>query len=253
MNKIKYLLLGMLAVLIWACDSSDSDSEELAFTETEVSEAPVWQMDWTNNQEKPNWTEPDESVYENSTILKVQIDKTLKPYASEGDMLAIFVNGELRGMTTPVQTLSGQKELGKFLLKVWGNESGTETVNMSLSYYSQTLKHIFTLSDNINLDSDVTTGIDEDFIPEFIYGSAKYPVVMPFNATTLLALADIKPAAGDHLAAFVGEECRGICPSVTDALSLTIFGRTAGESITIKYYQAATGKLYTFENAVQVK
>ena len=136
MNKIKYLLLGMLAVLIWACDSSDSDSEELAFTETEVSEAPVWQMDWTNNQEKPNWTEPDESVYENSTILKVQIDKTLKPYASEGDMLAIFVNGELRGMTTPVQTLNGQKELGKFLLKVWGNESGTETVNMSLSYYS---------------------------------------------------------------------------------------------------------------------
>ena len=70
----------MLAVLIWACDSSDSDSEELAFTETEVSEAPVWQMDWTNNQEKPNWTEPDESVYENSTILKVQIDKYKERY-----------------------------------------------------------------------------------------------------------------------------------------------------------------------------
>ena len=251
MNKIKYLLLGMLAVLIWACDSSDSDSQELAFTETEVSEAPVWQMDWTNNQEKPNWTEPDESVYENSTILKVQIDKTLKPYASEGDMLAIFVNGELRGMTTPVQTLSGQKELGKFLLKVWGNESGTETVNMSLSYYSQTLKHIFTLSDNINLDSDVTTGIDEDFIPEFTYGSAKYPVVKTVGVENILKKVGITPIGNGMMGAFVGEECRGTATlSTSSNTQLLIYGRNASESLTLKYYDVTTGKLYTIPDAV---
>lgn len=251
MNKIKYLLLGMLAVLMWACDSSDSDSEELAFTETEVSEAPVWQMDWTNNQEKPNWTEPDESVYENSTILKVQIDKTLKPYASEGDMLAIFVNGEQRGMTTPVQTLNGQKELGKFLLKVWGNESGTETVNMSLSYYSQTLKHIFTLSDNINLDSDVTTGIDEDFIPEFIYGSAKYPVVKTIGVESILKKVGITPIGNGMVGAFVGEECRGTATlSTSSNTQLLIYGRNAGESLTLKYYDVITGKLYTIPDAV---
>ena len=251
----------MLATLVCAC-SSDSDSSNgngngngdgsKAYTETTVIEAPVWAIDWTNNQERPNWAEPAQGTYENSTILKVQIEEALKPFASDGDLLAIFINGELRGMAAPAQTLSGQAEPGKFLLKAWGNESGTETVNMSLSYYSQTLKHIFTLSGDINLDSDETTGIDEAFIPAFTYGSAKYPVVMPLNAAAILAKADIKPVAGDCFAAFVGEECRGICASPADGLSLTVYGRQAGESITIKYYQAATSKLFTFENAVQV-
>lgn len=242
------LLLGLLFV---ACDSSDS--EDLGYTESEQEAVPVWAMDWTNNQEKPSWTDPDNSIYENYTILKVQIEKPLMPYVSEGDMLAIFINGELRGMATPAQTLSGQKEPGKFLLKAWGNESGTETVNMSLSYYSQTLKHIFTLSGDINLDSDETTGIEEAFVPEFTLGPAKYPVVKAFNAASLLAKAEIKPAAGDRLAAFVGDECRGICPSVTNAPSLTVYGRAAGESITIKYYQTSTSKLFTFENALQMQ
>ena len=259
MNKIKYLLFGMLAMLVCAC-SSDSDSnsngnepKNTGYTETTVSAAPVWAIDWTNNQERPNWTEPIGSNYENSTILKVQIEETLMSYASKDDLLAIFINGELRGMAAPAQTLSGQSEPGKFLLKAWGNESGTETVNMSLSYYSQTLKHIFTLSGDINLDSDETTGIDEAFIPEFTYGSAKYPVVMPLNAAAILAKADIKPVAGDCLAAFVGEECRGICVSPAEGLSLTVYGRQAGESITIKYYQAATSKLFTFADAAKIK
>ena len=263
MNKTKYLLFGMLAMLVCAC-SSDSDSNtndngngngdgSKAYTETTVSEAPVWAIDWTNNQERPNWAEPAQGTYENSTILKVQIEEALKPFASDGDLLAIFINGELRGMAAPAQTLSGQSEPGKFLLKAWGNESGTETVNMSLSYYSQTLKHIFTLSGDINLDSDETTGIDEAFIPEFTYGSAKYPVVMPLNAAAILAKADIKPVAGDCFAAFVGEECRSICASPADGLSLTVYGRQAGESITIKYYQAATSKLFTFADAAKIK
>ena len=155
----------MLATLVCAC-SSDSDSsngngngngnESKAYTETTVSAAPVWAIDWTNNQERPNWAEPAQGTYENSTILKVQIEEALKPFASDGDLLAIFINGELRGMAAPAQTLSGQAESGKFLLKAWGNESGTETVNMSLSYYSQTLKHIFTLSGDINLGKTFT-------------------------------------------------------------------------------------------------
>ena len=251
--------LLLLASLVLGACSSDSDSsngnepKNTGYTETIVSEAPVWAIDWTNNQERPNWAEPAQGSYENSTILKVQIEETLKPFASDGDLLAIFINGELRGMAAPAQTLSGQAESGKFLLKAWGNESGTETVNMSLSYYSQTLKHIFTLSGDINLNSDETTGIDEAFIPAFTYGSAKYPVVMPLNAAAILAKADIKPVAGDCFAAFVGDECRGICASPADGLSLTVYGRQAGESITVKYYQAATSKLFTFADAAKTK
>ena len=253
----------MLAMLVCAC-SSDSDSNtndngngngdgSKAYTETTVSAAPVWAIDWTNNQERPNWAEPAQGSYENSTILKVQIEETLKPFASDGDLLAIFINGELRGMAAPAQTLSGQSEPGKFLLKAWGNESGTETLNMSLQYYSQKLKHLFTLSGDINLDSDETTGIDEAFIPEFTYGSAKYPVTKTVAVEPLLTKVGLTPASGNMVGAFVGEECRGtVSLSTSGSTQLLIFGRTAGESLTLKYYDVLAGKLYTIANIVMM-
>lgn len=248
------LLFACLALFV-AC-SSDDDNEggnkNATYTVTTVSEVPVWQIDWSFNQERPSWTEPDASIYENWTILKVQIEEELQPYVSEGDMMAVFINGELRGMTTPA-TLEDETLTNKFLLKVYGNETGTETVHMSLQYYCQKLNQIFTLSDNIKLDSDQTTGIDEDFIPDFIFGSAKYPVVMLFDAEYLLDKANIEPAKGDLLAAFVGSECRGVdTPTFIDE-SLYVFGREEGETVTLKYYQAATNKVFTFDNAAKIK
>lgn len=249
-----FVLLASL--VLGACSSSDDDNEggnnNGTYTETTVNEAPVWQIDWSFNQERPNWTEPDASLYENWTILKVQIEKALQPYVSAGDLLAVFVNGEMRGLASPA-VLEDETLTDKFLLKVYGNETGTETVHMSLQYYSQTLKQVFTLSDDIKLDSDETTGIDEDFIPEFIYGSAKYPVVMLFNTANLLAKADIHPASGDLLAAFVGSECRGVSTPDANNLSLIVFGRAEGETVTLKYYQAATNKVFTFDNAAKIK
>ncbi len=249
------LLFACLALFV-AC-SSDDDNEggnkNATYTVTTVSEAPVWQIDWSFNQERPSWTEPDASLYENWTILKVQIEEELQPYVSEGDMMAVFINGELRGMTTPA-TLEDETLTNKFLLKVYGNETGTETVHhMSLQYYCQKLNQIFTLSDNIKLDSDQTTGIDEDFIPDFIFGSAKYPVVMLFDAKYLLDKANIEPAKGDLLAAFVGSECRGVNASPATKQTLVVYGREEGEPVTLKYYQAATGKLFVFADAAQTK
>ena len=257
MNKTKLMLVLLASLALGACSSSgdeDSDSKEVLFTEAAVTEAPQWAMDWSNNQERPSWTEPDASLYENWTILKVQLEETLLPYSSAGDLMALFVNGELRALASPaVPVGSDQTATGKFLMKAYGNESGTETVNMSLQYYSQTLKHLFTLSGDINLNSDETTGIDEAFIPEFTLGPSKYLVVMVFNGTDLLAKAGVKAAKGDCLAAFVGDECRGVCASPADNLSWVVYGRAVGESLTVKYYQASIGKIYTFLNALQIK
>ena len=106
----------------------------------------------------------------------MQIEDALKAYASDGDLMALFVNGEIRALAKPAVSVGGGTATGKFLMKAYGNETGSETVNMSLQYYSSTLKHLFTLTDNITLDADETTGIDEAFVPEFTLGSAKYPV-----------------------------------------------------------------------------
>jgi len=253
-----FVLLASLVLGACSSDSDDNDStgtsQEAAYTETTVSEAPQWQIDWNNDQQKPNWKEPDASAYANWTILMVQIEEALQPYVSKDDLMAIFVNGELRGLAKPAVIVgTGQADNGKFLMKAYGNETGTETVNMSLQYYCQTLKHLFTLTDDISLDSDETIGIDETFIPEFTLGSAKYPVQKTVVAETFLTKVGITPAEGNVVAAFVGEECRGtVTLSASSNTKLLIYGRNAGESITLKYYDATVGKMYTIPDAVKL-
>ncbi|MBR5394832.1 MAG: hypothetical protein IK144_07075 [Bacteroidaceae bacterium] len=251
-------LLLCVAIVFCACSSDDdnnvNDPKNAAYTETSLSEAPVWQIDWTGNQERPNWTEPDASIYENWTILKVQIEEALLPYASEGDLMALFVNGELRGLASPAVIVGSDKTgNGKFLMKVYGNESGTETVRMSLQYYCQNLKQIFTLSDNISLDSDETTGIDEAFIPKFTLGSAKYPVVKAVEVENILKKVGISPVPGYLVGAFVGDECRGTATlSASGSTQLVIYGRNVGESVTVKYFDTVKGVMYTIPNAVKL-
>ena len=248
----------LLASLVLGACSSDDDngnnSTNAAYTVTQQSESPGWQIDWSYNQERPDWTTPDGSGYENWTILMVQIEQALQPFATGGDMMALFVNGELRGLASPVISLgSGQASNGLFLLKAYGNETGQEPMNVSLKYYCQQLKHIFTQSADISYSSDESTGIEEDFIPDFILGSAKYPVVKTVNAETLLAKAGITPAAGNQVAAFVGDECRGTATlTATGSTTLVVFCRNAEEQVTLKCYDAAAGKLYTIPNAVSM-
>lgn len=258
MNKIKLMFVLLASLVLGACSSSDDDNnvndpKNAAYTETTVTEAPAWQIDWSNNQERPNWTEPDGSLYANWTILKVQIEDALKAYASDGDLMALFVNGEIRALAKPAVSVGGGTATGKFLMKAYGNETGSETVNMSLQYYSSTLKHLFTLTDNITLDADETTGIDEAFVPEFTLGSTKYPVQKTVDVELLLAKVGLTPVSGNMVAAFVGEECRGtVSLASSGSTQLLIFGRNAGESLTLKYYDATAGKLYTIPDAVKL-
>ena len=251
-----FVLLASL--VLGACSSSDDDNnvndpKNAAYTETTVTEAPAWQIDWSNNQERPNWMEPDGSLYANWTILKVEIEDALKAYASDGDLMALFVNGEIRALAKPAVSVGGGTATGKFLMKAYGNETGSETVNMSLQYYSSTLKHLFTLTDDITLDADVTTGIDEAFVPKFTLGSVKYPVQKTVDVEPLLTKVGLTPVSGNMVAAFVGEECRGtVSLASSGSTQLLIFGRNAGESLTLKYYDATAGKLYTIPDAVKL-
>ncbi len=287
MKIMKFMFILFVSLAIGACDSDDDNNTNngnngnnsentngggnnnggdngdngnggndtpTAYTQTALSEAPVWQIDWNNDQESPNWTEPDGTFYENWTILRVQIEDELQPYVSADDLMAVFVNGELRGLASPATSLSGEQTgKEKFIIKVWGNETETETVNISLQYYNKKLKHLFTLSDNITLDSDQTTGIDEVYIPQFTYGSPKYPEVKTVSVESLLTKVGITPTQDNMVSAFVGDECRGIATlSAGGNTSLVIYGRKAGESVTLKYYDAADGILYTIADAVKM-
>lgn len=251
--KKTYLTVVLLASLLaGACSCSTSDDEE-SMRVTDVMEAPVWEVDWTNNQERPNWTQPDASAYENWTVIMVQIEDALQPYVSEDDLMGLFVNDELRGLASPA-IAKGDNQTGaaRFVMKAYGNESGTETVNMSLRYYCQKLRHMFTLSDDISLNSDETTGTDEDYIPPFTLGSEKYPMMKTVDVETILTLVGVTPKGG-MMAAFLGSECRGVVTvPASGTAQLTIHGRSAGESYTLKYYDEVSKKLYNIPNAVKM-
>ena len=121
----------LASLVLGACSSSDGDSNnsQQAYSETTVTEAPAWQIDWSFNQERPAWTKPDGSSYGNWTIMMVQLEEALRPYASDEDMMAIFVNGEMRGLASPAEG-TVQDGNATFLMKAYGNETGTETVNI---------------------------------------------------------------------------------------------------------------------------
>lgn len=249
-----YLKVVLLASLVAGACSCDSDATEKGgFSVTRVSEAPVWEVDWTSDQQRPDWTQPDASAYENWTIVMVQIEEALQPYVTDDDLMALFVNGELRGMASPA-VAKGDSQAGstKFVMKVYGNESGNETVNMSLKYYNSRLRHMFTLSDDITLSSDETTGTDEDYIPPFTMGSEKYPMMKTVDVETILTLLGIEPESG-MIAAFVGGECRGVATvELYGSSQLIIHGRTQGEKIMLKYYDEVTKTVFTISDAVKM-
>ena len=93
--KAKKIMFLLLASLVWgACTSDDENAGEgngndngngngngqkLTYVTTPQEEPPVWQMDWSYNQERPNWSEADVSTYENWTTLNVTIEEALQP------------------------------------------------------------------------------------------------------------------------------------------------------------------------------
>ena len=251
MNKnIIYSVAILLASLTFGACSSDDDNTSAGYTVETVSQAPAWQVDYSGSESRPDWQEPNTGDYENWSIMLVQLEDALKPYVSGDDLMALFIGGQLRGLTSPAtsQGTGSENDKGSFVLKAYGNEADQNVVSVTLSYYCSQLKQTFSRTVQMRYDMGKVYGLDEDLIPQFTLGAAKYPVVKQVNPASLTAFANaaITPAEGDIVAAFVGSECRG----VSTLNSLTVFGRSAGEHVTLKYYQAATGKVYTFPDAV---
>ncbi|MBR3414012.1 MAG: hypothetical protein IKG81_15135, partial [Bacteroidales bacterium] len=115
---------------------------------------------------------------------------------------------------------------------------------------------VFSRSTTMTYDPDEVLGIEEDFIPNFTLGSAKYPVVKTIDVADILASAGITPADGDIAAAFVGDECRGVSPLPSAAVpdgspsGITLFLREADETVILKYYDAAGSRVFTFDGSV---
>ena len=255
--------VGLLLLLALFCACSTDDEENNngggngnihnpTYTVTSQSDPPVWQMDWSGDQQRPNWQAPDPSLYANWTLMSVQIEEELEDYVTKDDLMALFVNGELRGCVGPDVIMGTDIVSPTFQIKAFGNETGSEPMTVSLQYYCHKLKQLFTQSAIIE-NWDESLGYGYDFIPDFTSGSAKYPLVTTVNVDAFLEKADIIPIGGNIIGAFVGDECRGqTVLSELGGTLLVVYGRKAGELVTLKYYDALTEQLFTIQDAVKL-
>lgn len=146
--------LAALALMAWGCSSDDDDDNKEPTTTTQLITA--------GTDERPSWVAVDFGQYEQNMYVEIQLQDTLKSYASDKDLLYATIGGEIRGMAMPLDT----QETWIFPLFIGSNEAG---VSIELAYYCDKLHRIFTIPDWARFDANtVPTGDDELHKPIFV-------------------------------------------------------------------------------------
>lgn len=243
-NLLYIQLLALLVSVVMTSCSSDSDNESIEnhATFVKVDKAPDWQNEWLDamvyTDSKPDWELVDMSDFDSHSVLVVKLDKELIPRSTDDDIMAVFVDGECRAIS-PRNVVSDEIS---FVLNVRGSSSGFGS-EFSLCYYSGGLHQIFKVTEQGGiLINEYILGTDKDFTLPLIYGGNKFSditiciVQLPDNAP-------FKQTDDDLIAAFVGGECRGVCKMKDNWLR--IFTHSPNEQVTLRYYSAESGGVYT--------
>ena len=230
---IRTIMLMAALTLVGGCSSDSDDKESSTFV---ASETPNWKVDWTGNEAPPSWSAPDPSLFETSMIVMVKLQEELMPYCTDADVMAVFINGECRAISKP----DGDEKGIYFINHVHGNNED-RYVEFTLSYYCASLRQMFTLSGDGTYQAWKNLGTETDLIVPLLKGSKKYPV------QTLLTVGfpvekPFEVSPNDLIAAFVGNECRGVCKP---GEILTVYSSQTGETIQLRYYSAQKQGIYT--------
>ena len=155
MNKI-ICIIAALALTVWGCSSSDDEAPRPA--EEIPADSTVTIQPGTDA--RPAWQTPDFSRFEQTMSLFLTLQPELVPYSSPQDLLCAMIGGEVRGVA------SLDTENNGFVLTIAGNSSDE---NISLSYYCDSLRRIFTIPDWTTFDTDIRPmGQGSVFTPTFV-------------------------------------------------------------------------------------
>lgn len=259
------IILAAALTMTCACSDDDDDKKKSAEYEREAVEyTPEWWVDMTASDQAPDWQAPDASLYENWAILMVTLEPYLASYATDNDLMAVYINDELRALSLPSRTKEQHIKDGdgnvQFILKIFGNELSGKEVKFTLKYYSAHLHQIFTLSGMEKFVAEEEYGIKELFVPPLKRGSSKYPVVTDLNVKINVAEdSDFKQDINDIVAVFIGGECRGTFTFYENtgderrSITFPVFSREEGEKADIRYYSRNENAILTFKDAVTLK
>jgi hypothetical protein len=247
MKKTIHIMMLIAALTIaWGCSSDSSDGGNYTFTTSTAR--PDWAIDWYNNEPAPNWEEPNKNLFEHSMYIILTLPENLVPFSTDDDLMAVFINNECRSVAKASPLEDGSKVY--FVNTVRGNDTDKE-VYFTLKYYSGGLRHTFVIDGTDQYVPDLILGLDEDFVPNIMAGSTKYPYQMVIEPT-LTGLVPFTPSPDDQIAVFVGNECRGVAQP-QDALTIVVYGRHEGEEATIRYYSAKQQAIYTFNEQLTIQ
>jgi hypothetical protein len=253
-----FMILFAGSTLLWNCDKSDEPTTPVtpvtpSKTDTVptnpdtipvVVNEPTWTVDLTGTETTaPTWQAPAGGVYQYSMTAIIGLSDFLQSYADNGDIISAFIGNECRGVASP-QSVDGKS---LFFLYIRGNAS--ETQKITLKYYSVKNKITYTCADLMSFTQNGT------------YGKASEPAVPPFEEsgkyaarmTAVVTLSDTQPfslRSADIIAAFIGDECRGVGVKSEvngkTVYSFDILGKKDAEgTVYFKYYSQNKGAIYT--------
>ena len=208
----------------------------------------------------PNWA-VDASEYEYTLTATVAVEIDATPAADSGDVLGAFAGGTVRGTARPDMSAGPD---GLYFLTVYGNKEGQP---ISFRVYDASENTVRVAARTLSFQPDATYGaLASPF--RVAIGTAELPGVESWSVSpaayeqtmtvtaTVVAESEGRSSSGpaDRVAAFVNGEVRGVAEAEPvgdeNVFFLTVYGDPpdANRTLTLRYYDAATDRVYPTEN-----
>ena len=244
------MMLMTVLTLLWGCSSDDDNNNNNNgqtgnhSTVTTVSTKPDWKINWMSNATEPDWQDPPSSKFECSMDVLVELDDEATSYSTDGDVMAVFIGDECRGVSYRNKMSSGTVA---FLLHVKGSSDEIGDP-MTIHYYNDGAHHL-SITDGVPLFTPSNL-MDEtyQFVLGLWDGSHKFPIYTELEINLPEELP-FTVSSEDMLAVFVDGECRGLGGCELDDFSgwrVLVMSEKKNETAQVRYYSAEKSCIYTF-------
>lgn len=238
MKKLNIFFL-IFASLVASCHH-DHEDDNLGY---EQVPAPHWTV---SNGNAGSVTSVDWKVLESthnimSTMTVLGVPPTVEgATTSADDVIGFFAGEECVGVVSPEKQSNGS---WRYLLNVYSPKNPETSI--TLAYFSASQKCVYYWPDCLNFTTDGIVGTSEK--PFAVTGrNSNYTLEMPATITLPSAIL-AKVGAGDEMAVFCGDECRGVLSwdDFNDCFKGNIGMSKETETMTVKYYNASEKRIYT--------
>lgn len=209
----------------------------------------------TLHAQAPSWS-VDANAYESTMTLTSAVFLNGARTGAQGDLIAAFSGDEVRGVASATP-LGGSYV---FLLTILADNTGEA---ITFQYYDAVADQVVTLTETLAFEINANLGTASNphalsgnradagvcisGTPSWSFNPADYESTMTITAAAYLDQVRTQHES-DQIAAFVGEEVRGVAtPTIVDSewtFYLTVHGNNDGETLSFQYYDAANAVIY---------